>query len=158
MAKTFEKPVLLFNAHAHYLDALLAQTRTAPSIGVEREKVDLDISNLFYIGIQPASATPSNSEVVFVKYDGRFVVLLGQDKVRAALEQSQATIRGRLLSSPALKKARVPEEVIEVPVPKTYTEEFANRPRWSDNRTTPTERRGSYPNVTHKPARRVFVK
>ena len=84
------------------LNAVIAVAATGPT--VEIDAAELDMENY------PTLSRPVQTKLpVFFKYNGKFIVLLGQELVVAALMANKAKIKGKLVSTPMLKKARIEE-------------------------------------------------
>lgn len=117
--------LLLLNGVPHRLSAVLANARLAPMISVKIE----DIHALPHCGgpadslIEHRPETPeaTEREIVFFKQNGGFTILLGRKKFEESVKPvDEATakklrarpgeVRGRLLSTPALKKCRLENE------------------------------------------------
>lgn len=117
------QPLLLLNHMPHRLTMVLAQLRLAPQIEVDLQ----DINALPHCGgpaqslveYRPMTAESAEQEIVFFKQNGGYTILLGRKKfeaegsgkvTEAEARQRRETprkIRGRLLSTPALKKCRL---------------------------------------------------
>ena len=133
------KTLLVFNGVKHYLHLVQSIGSTGPSAGIDVADIDLKT--------EPVFENPSNyvggetDPVLFYKWEGKFIVLSGRSRVRTAIADKQTKIKGRIISSPGLKKARVPAPNTEPATPAaapapTYDKQFANRPYFSEERTS----------------------
>lgn len=105
--------ILTFNGQKHEYDKLLKLAANGPSITVASCDVVLDVDDLI------APAVQNTKAVVFYHREGKYVVLVGRDLVKQMLDGG-SSIKGQLISGPALKKARVNRTVVmEVPVSPT---------------------------------------
>lgn len=120
----WKNTVLLHNGAAHNLQAVMQQ---AAAGNVE---VTIDLSeigplvaegeiapNLF--PIQPKNNEINQLPLVLYKYNGRYHALVGSAHIERAKTNKQTQISGKLLSTPALKKARIikPEDQMAPPSP-----------------------------------------
>lgn len=84
------------------LPTVVTVAATGPT--VEIDAAELDMKNFPILSRQVSVKLP-----VFFKYNGKFIVLLGQELAVAALMANKAKIKGKLVSTPMLKKARIEE-------------------------------------------------
>jgi hypothetical protein len=134
---TIQKPVMMFGGVAHYLDQVLAAAKAGPLI-----EMNIDDANLKTIQQTPPNELVefippqpelNNGEVIVFKQNSLYTIFTGKDKVWERLHGNGSQImKVRLISTPALKKTRVPDPVAEyIPAtipPKPYDSAFANRP------------------------------
>lgn len=97
------RDLICFKGRYYVVDLLRKQT--GPEIQVKTEELADDIENAAKES-RPMSEEIQNLKPVFAKYEGKYVVLLG---LKAVLDQLRkdghnATIKGRLLSNPVLKR------------------------------------------------------
>lgn len=136
---------VLLNLHgASYRFDILKQVSAAgPKIEVKEDEINdagIDANPNHIVTAMPGNvATPSN-EIIFVKQDGKYTVMAGhgQMELQKAHPKFKGVYVGRLVSSVALKKAKVvedtPEEVEQPKAAPAYDERFANRPRVTTGR------------------------
>lgn len=139
----------LGNAAKYRLDAAIGQGKAGPQITVTREELNTGDQPEHSITVSNTDIDIDQEEVVFYKQHGKWTILFGRAKAHAQLEKHQK-VTGRILSSPALKKAKLVEEaeVPDVPAtPPQYNEGFANRPRFQDRKPNdrPYEKRSYGP-------------
>lgn len=115
--------VLLHNGAAHSLTNVLSQAIASNvEISVDLDQVgpvagDDVPANLFLI--QPHNPETYELPLVLYKYQGRFHVLTGNAHVARARTNKQIQVKGLLLSTPALKKARIVKDEEVAPPPTT---------------------------------------
>jgi hypothetical protein len=102
-------PVFIFRAQEYRLDALKAQLPCAPLIEVSA--ADLNPPGVgegpFQVQFSSSATKGPGEEVTFFKQEGKFTVLLGHLYVQRLLADGASHIRGRIISGPALKRARI---------------------------------------------------
>ena len=130
------KTLLLLNSVSHHLDAVLRSIHGAPTI-----EIDLDTVNVsegpnaraqHVVNMRPDQPGLHQGQVVVFKQDGGFTILLGKDVVAAARAKGSTKINGKLLSTMALKKCRVPVSTEPQIRPEPYYRDpqgVTNRPR-----------------------------
>jgi hypothetical protein len=112
--------------HQHNLALVLARAGSCPLIDVNVDELNLETC---------FPTTPENEDavqelmLVVYKHSGKLRVVVGRNHVSRAVLKNQTTLKARLLTSVALKEARIveaqPEPVSRVPF---------NPPRWTDNK------------------------
>jgi hypothetical protein len=155
---------LLFKGEEYRLDQILSLAKSGPPIEVKLEELN-------QLGIQKIASEPEEQPYVarhcpplqeyqehppvFFKQEGKFTVLLGHEQVRkACLKSGAIVVKGKLISGPQLKKARIekPINVAEVVKEKVQETTSFNAPRITQDRRSPqTERRG-LPNTQRPPS------
>ncbi|MBB5409304.1 hypothetical protein HDG34_003245 [Paraburkholderia sp. HC6.4b] len=109
------EPVFIFKAQEYRLEALKAQLPRAPL--VEISTADLNPPGVgegpFQVQFFSGAMDGAGEEVTFFRQEGKFTVLLGQSYVQAPLKDGTRHVRGRIISSPALKRARIGSPFIE---------------------------------------------
>lgn len=167
--------LLLFKDAKYRVSAILGLLKQAPVIEVKPEDINPIVvftaeNERFATRFEPDTADFKVSEIVFFKQEGKYTVLMGQTKAQRAVQDGQAVIKGRLVTSVGLKKAVV--TTLTVPTvrgqePTAIQQAFAKqielkasearssssrteeRPRSTYNRDTPPARRSPSPsNVT----------
>jgi hypothetical protein len=166
---------LQFKGEEYLVKSLVGLMRQAPVIEVKPEDLNTldptgaDVQN-FGVCYAPAAPELQYGEIAFFKQEGKYTVLLGKGSVQKAFEQGAATVKGRLISSPGLKKIRIStSSPIEVAVPSTqhirssefYKRDNGNRPYRSER--SPREGARPYsnrynPNSNGTSTRRDFHK
>ncbi len=128
------KTLLLLNSVPHHLDAVLRSIHGAPTIEIDLATVNVsegpDVSPQHVVLIRPDQPSLHQGQVVVFKQDGGFTVLLGKEKVASYRKEGISKIKGRLLSTMALKKCRVPE----TPEPQIRPEPYYRDPAGVTNR------------------------
>lgn len=111
-----KKVIMLFNSHRYSLERVLAGANNGPLIEVPFEQLNLEMPIKYFEDDAMTAAADSlidHGGVIFYKYEGRFVLLAGSATVKT---NGPATLAGRLISGPALKRARIEDEApAEVP-------------------------------------------
>lgn len=107
--------LLILNGVPHHLSKVLQNARIAPTVEIKIE----DINALPHCGgpaeslvrHQPETVAGTEREIVFFKQNGGYTILTGRKKFE---QQAQGVVKGKLLSTPMLKKCRVEEAPGEV--------------------------------------------
>lgn len=121
--------LLLLNGVPHRLSMVLAQAKIAPQVTIKIA----DLHALPHCGgpaeslieHQPETPEATERELVFYKQGTGYTLLLGRKKFEAAADKHGSELKGRLISTPSLKKCRV-ENKFEEPAP------IQTRPAWED--------------------------
>ncbi|MNU19614.1 hypothetical protein D3C71_78450 [compost metagenome] len=138
------KTLLLLNSVPHRLDAVLRSIHGAPTIEIDLATVNVSegpkvnpehvvVLRDAVLAKAPDYSALHKGQVVVFKQHGGFTVLLGKDKVAEYRAQGLTKIKGKLLSTPVLKKCRVPEEPAPQIRPEPFYRDpdgFTNRPRF----------------------------
>jgi hypothetical protein len=136
------KTLLILNGVPHFLDAVLRSVGASPTVEVDPSTINLsegpNVNPEHVVVLRPAVTDYDDKQIVFFKQHGGFTVLLGKDKVAHYKAAGAKIIKGKLLSTPVLKKSRVPEvpqqEFRQQPEPfYRDSQEVTNRPRLRDN-------------------------
>lgn len=173
------KNLILLNGVPHSLVRVLANAKMAPVISINID----DLHALPHCGgpaessveFRPAQAAPGvEQELVFFKQNGGYTLLLGRAKFeesgRTKVSEEQARdklkgpqmLRGRLLSTMALKKCRLENEE---PAPaQAFVQDFQrdNRTAFEDrsyqgNRMQLPQQRESAPQHDREPTSQLYV-
>jgi hypothetical protein len=137
--------VLLHNNAAHNLSTVLAQASSGNEVTIDLDQIgpvkgdDLP-QNLFLI--QPKTGDVDALPLVLYKYQGRFHALVGREHVERARTNKQKQVTGRLLTSVALKKARIIKDDPAAPPPLNPV--LAIRPQRPSNPAPRSERRWEF--------------
>ena len=109
MSTTTSKAVLNFNNNQYDLASAINQAASGPNITINSDELDLVSKEAQAIQvIQPSNGPDIKSNtVVLYKYNGKYLVLVGRDYIETLLPLSK-TIKGHLISTPALKRTRIP--------------------------------------------------
>jgi hypothetical protein len=145
--------VLKANGYQHALPLVLAKAGSCPL--VEFNVDELDIGTLFEF--VPYDSVIGGLNLVVYKHAGKFLIVVGADHVAKAIENGQKKISGRLLTSVALKNARLTEaqpQSIQPPAPpfnpprftdkRTLGDRFQSPPPFNSNRGQNTQQRQSF--------------
>ncbi|WP_233875008.1 hypothetical protein [Paraburkholderia adhaesiva] len=107
------EPVFIFRTQEYRLDALKGQLPRAPLIEVST--ADLNPPGIgegpYQVRFSSTAMNGPGEEVTFFKQEGKFTVLLGHLSVHKQLAAGATHVSGRLISSPALKRARIDSPV-----------------------------------------------
>jgi hypothetical protein len=98
------KPFIAFKGHQYNAEAVLAHLAMAPAVEVPQAALSHEAN------VEPRDKLTDRvraklfyREPVFAKFEGKFVVLLGEHTAAAELAQ-QGKVKGRLISNPTLKR------------------------------------------------------
>lgn len=138
-----KESLLILNGQRYKLSQLLVIANTAPTIGINATDINDGSNSEHRVSFEPATPIANDHQpmlpIVF-KQHGKFTVLLGETLIKDGMNKV------RLLSTPALKKARLPDPntltIPPAPIQPSYSAEFANRPRVT---LTSHERPNRYP-------------
>jgi hypothetical protein len=116
--ETTTSALLLFKDAKYRVSALLGLLKQAPVIEVKRDDINpitvlLPENAKFKVQLEPDTPELKLGEVVFFKQEGKYTVLMGQTKAQRALQDGQAILKGRLVTSVGMKKALVVDIVRE---------------------------------------------
>jgi hypothetical protein len=101
---------LIVNGKKHHLHLLLNQRSSIPRIDVEVAMLNMDKAAKL-VSFEPAYPEADDLEPMVYKHEGQFILLVGKTKIDKIMTEGCAFFRAHLVSSPALKKARIVEEV-----------------------------------------------
>lgn len=109
--------VLTLHGHDHDLAKLLDLAAQGPLITVDISDVDLEPSpeNAVKLSKEPEGWATNNP--IFFKYQGKFIPLRGWAGIAQLKGNGLASVKGHLLSTPALKKSRLVDESAIEPDP-----------------------------------------
>lgn len=130
-----DKRALLHVAeHDHYLAAVLLAASSAPTIDLPLKDINPDAGNFKVTYSPPLESTGTNAtSVIVLKQEAGYTVLYGAHFVQAARLADKTTMRAKLISKPALKRCRVPEEIN--PADLAVSQPALNeRPRYGNDR------------------------
>lgn len=119
----------------HYLDQVQVQAKQAPVTSINAHEI-LDPSEQdFAAKIDPEQPKLNHGDMVFFKFGGKYIVLVGRETARRALADGQGVLRGKLVSKQALKRCRIDSGATPVARPVQVE---TKRPAQADFRNTPT--------------------
>ena len=128
--KTAETLVVLGGVK-YLLSQLLQQANLGPKIVVKTADLNPMVPGSQFpelaVTIEGNAPMRDPHPVVFYKQLGKMTVVLGRDQVQKLLGDGKAEISGKLLSGPAIKKAKLPDPAIE-----RHNQEMANQDRFND--------------------------
>ena len=132
--------LLVFQEKKYDLTKLLAVVGDAPHVEIKYGDINMEPGPDTSVVLSNLDTTDAPKVVTFFKWEGKFVILTGHAQAIAQLPEpkkitNDCLIKGRLLSTPALKKARIVEYVGPPPTPNPIPAQpdFGNRPRWKTN-------------------------
>lgn len=96
--------MLIYSGNKHDTKAVLTLASAGPLIEVQPK--DISVNKLFDIDSDEMDMVNNNKDLILYQYDGKYYVVAGVNKMDHTKPQT-----GRLLTSFALKKARVIENV-----------------------------------------------
>lgn len=97
--------IMEFNGHDHKLDVVIAKADTANTFEVDIDTIDgkstMEVRAEWHEidGLEPA----------VIKHNGKHQILLGRDRIFVAMGAGKKTVKARVVTSVALKDARVAE-------------------------------------------------
>ncbi len=134
--------MLLVGGFAHHVKQLLQYGAAGPLIEIPINEINDPLDEQFKaehtVEFKPHTTEFDAAPVLFFKQHGKYTVLTGKDVVAQHILEKKTAITGRLLSTPAMKKARPVVVAVPTPTPvpaASHPAEFANRPRFDDERT-----------------------
>jgi hypothetical protein len=142
------KTSLILNEQEYDLVPLLKTLLGCPLIAVKVEELNKftgpDVNKEHIVTTKPDYPQLGTSEIVFYKQHGAYTVIAGQDRVTEQLAAGQPVIKGRLVSSPCLKKYRVETPLVKASgVRAPYVDVLAHHARISNPpRFSPHSNRG----------------
>jgi hypothetical protein len=125
---------LTVNGVKHRLALVLQNASKGPNIGIAISEMSDLMTQHRSIQMTPPDASVDDGQVIFFKYQGKYLVLTGRNKIKHGAPDMEI-VKGRLLSTVGLKNARWQEAVVAAPVVpatpvRSYDSAFANRPRF----------------------------
>jgi hypothetical protein len=137
-----KEAVLVFNKNRYQLDRLILLGKAGSTIAVGVADINpfsetKEINPDHVVTIENSNEPIDFTGPLYFKQHGKYTVIIGQNYVTEAIKSGKAMIKGRLISTPALKSVRInPEQPVPVAViAPTYPPAFSNRPRFEDRRT-----------------------
>lgn len=114
----WKNTILTVNGAEHNLLLMLKTASTGPLIDVKVNELALDSD----IPDNRVLYTPHNADIhdeglVVYKHNGKFLVLSGRNIAIRARTNKEPSVSARLISTPALKRARIIKEVEKVHIP-----------------------------------------
>lgn len=149
------EPVFIFRAQEYRLDALKAQLPFAPRIEVSTADLNpLGVGERpFQVQFSSSAMNDPGVEVTFFKQEGKFTVLLGQLSVQKQIADGARHVCGRIISGPALKRARINSPFIDEPAPVPREPVPAEAPVSNRARNTQPSRAGQRRWSSNQPPR-----
>lgn len=92
---------------AHHLHQVLVQAKQSPILSVNASEILDPREEDFAAKIEPDQPELNAGEIAFYKFGGKYIVILGHEKARRALESGEGVLRGKLISKQALKRCRI---------------------------------------------------
>lgn len=96
--------ILIFNGHRHAADKVLGKASISIEVAYKDINDDLKLVGLESVG-DPTKYYAGTT--IFIKFEGKFVPLLGRTKVMTDTVDPERIIKGMLITSVALKAARI---------------------------------------------------
>lgn len=113
------------NGHQHNLGLMLARAGSCPLIDAELKDIDLET----FFETEPLNRGIGDMTVVLYKFNGKLLVLTGFTHVLEAVAANKLKIQARLITSVALKAARIVKDQPEVPAVVPF-----NPPRFTSDK------------------------
>lgn len=130
-----DRTLLTLNGVQYRLALVKQNARPGPEIAATFAELNDHSKVEHQVVLDPALTELDIGPVIFFKQNGKYTVLTGFGKFFTDGIPHTTPVRGRLISSVALKNAKlqlaVEPEVVAAPV---YDNNFANRPRFQDER------------------------
>ena len=110
-----QSAIMFFNGSQYTLANIVALGKIGPTINIQIEDINLyegpNQKTEHVVVFNPPQQNPAadDGSIVFYKQHGRYTVLLGKNTLVSKILVKDFTnnIKGRLISTPALKKARI---------------------------------------------------
>lgn len=135
--------VIEVNGHKHNLGLMLARAGSCPLIDVDVAEIEIDAEFA-----KPWDLSFKDMSPIVYKHAGKLLVIVGVDHVRKAVEKNQPKLKARLLTSVALKSARIiepePERTVTPPSAPFNPPRFSERRPYNSNRPSYNEDRPTY--------------
>lgn len=108
--------ILIFNGYRHNVDKVLGKASIPIEVAYKDINDDLKLVGLENVG-DPSKYYDGTT--VFIKFEGKFVPLLGRTKVMTNTVNPDRVIKGMLITSVALKAARIDDGIVRPTGPVT---------------------------------------
>jgi len=100
--------VMTFHGEQYSFLQLMVAAAAGPTISIAVQDLDPDLLNdLDPVSIQPRDPEINDHQIVFFKYDGKFVIVSGWNEVSKILKNKEQLISGRMISKHAFKNTRI---------------------------------------------------
>ena len=126
--------VIMFLANSKYfLDSVLKIGKSGLTISVNENEINSTANPEHIVTLSREFSALDSEEVIFYKQHGKFTIISGRNRIAEAKASPKfkGEHKGRLITTVALKRARIDEPVIEETPVKNYPSEFSNKPRFS---------------------------
>jgi hypothetical protein len=97
--------ILRFNGHRHVADKVLG--KASRTVEVAYKDINTDATLVEYSNVPPGSDPLYGGSVVFIHFGGKYIPLMGRAKVFTGDPNPERIIKGMLITSVALKAARI---------------------------------------------------
>jgi hypothetical protein len=138
-----DNTLLTLNEIQYRLALVLQNARSGPEIVVNPGDLNDQSQKEHQVKMSQPVPSLDDGPVIFFKQNGKYTVLTGKNKVECLGIKTKAPIKGRLISSVSIKNAKVvlvlattehQPSSIDVRAKSSYGSEFANRPKFEDER------------------------
>lgn len=131
--------ILTFKDQQYPLDKVKAKAMSGPIIEAKLEELNISEDALALVTLSADSVELHAGPIIFFKHEGKYLVFGGMANVTKAVTQGKS-IKGHLLSSPALKSVRIVKHEPAQPAQvAALANHFSSSSRYDGDRT-----RGSY--------------
>lgn len=141
--------VLGFNGQQYKLAEVLRLAGLGPHITIQESDLNKEALAVVHTGNLDGRAD-SHPVAVFYKHEGKYLVLAGHANYRKQLADPKykGELKGRLISSPVLKKARLDNQAEAQPI---QTHEPVRRSGWTDRDADAIRNRARIMDDNHRP-------
>ena len=101
--------VLVLDSKRYYLDKVMKIGASGPVISINIKDLNEDLSDPFKVDVGTRNPFHDDGSIVLYKQQGKYTIILGKTTYQKEVSKSKfaGIITGHLLSSVAMKKARV---------------------------------------------------
>jgi hypothetical protein len=147
------KVILTFKDQQYSLTKVMAKAGSGSIASVEVKDINFSDEALAMIDLSQDCPQFHGGTISFFKLEGKFIVFGGRDQVSRDLHKGKTHISGHILSSPALKAARIDKPVAAVPAAvEALANKFNSVPSTRTEVRTPRKPYGSRPTISRQPS------
>lgn len=105
--KNTYKGLFKFRGHEYNLEQLMSLYAQLPEVDVKVIEMNLSSRPEYEVEYSADVAQQMGDIVIFYKLEGKYIPLFGEDTFLDMVAAGSSVIKGRLISTPALKKSRI---------------------------------------------------